>query len=235
MEYVESYYPGIADCDRNWKVSPSAILSLLEGTSVHHTLSVSRDIAQGGVSWVLMQWRIRFLKRPVFGQKLSVVTWAREGSESSAYTDFVVKDGKGEECVLASAKVALVDIAKGARLPITEDIIKAFGTSDKPVFDDPMPRLAEDLQYESSKGIALRRSDIDFNGHVHNVRYLDFALEALPEEVYAKGEFKGVDIVYRSPLIPSETPDVKLHKGEGEYSVGIFSGSRVCALVRFLV
>ena len=41
------------------------------------------------------------------------------------------------------------------------------------------------------------KRDIDTNNHVNNLYYLDYALEALPEEVYNKFKFPNVEIMYK--------------------------------------
>ena len=46
----------------------------------------------------------------------------------------------------------------------------------------------------------VQRRDIDINKHVHNLYYLDFAYEALPEEIYENCEFNNIEIMYKKQI-----------------------------------
>jgi len=121
MVYKESYYPGIDEFDSSWRMTPSPVLNLLENTAVHNMLSLSEKVADKGISWVIVQWRISVLSSPVLGEKLEVSQWARpSSSEKSAFLDFAVTGRNSRECIRACAKTSLVNIAKGERLPITQ-------------------------------------------------------------------------------------------------------------------
>lgn len=44
------------------------------------------------------------------------------------------------------------------------------------------------------------RRDIDINKHVHNLYYLDYANEALPEEIYKDARFDNIEIMYKKQI-----------------------------------
>lgn len=46
----------------------------------------------------------------------------------------------------------------------------------------------------------ILRSDIDMNKHVHNLYYLDFAYETLPEDIYKSGELNNMEIMYKKQI-----------------------------------
>ena len=43
----------------------------------------------------------------------------------------------------------------------------------------------------------VQRRDVDTNHHVNNLHYLDYAYEALPNDVYINNDFKNVEIMYK--------------------------------------
>ena len=62
-----------------------------------------------------------------------------------------------------------------------------------------MGKIKVPEDYEREIEYNVNRRDIDLNGHMHNLNYLDLAYEALPEEVYNKRPFndvKGLFISY---------------------------------------
>ena len=81
--------------------------------------------------------------------------------------------------------------------------------------------IPEDYQSEILYKIARR--DIDINGHMHNLYYLDLAYEALPEEVYEKRPFENVRIQYKREVKLGETVKCKYTFQNGEHVVTICS------------
>ena len=43
----------------------------------------------------------------------------------------------------------------------------------------------------------VSKRDIDTNHHVNNLNYLDFAYDAIPDDIYFNSNFKNVEIMYK--------------------------------------
>ena len=86
-----------------------------------------------------------------------------------------------------------------------------------------MEKLREPDRYTQQICLSLRRSDIDYNEHVHNLCYLDFALEALPLSVYQRqADFHKLRIVYKSPVKAGTTLVCRYAAEEQRHIVGIY-------------
>ena len=46
----------------------------------------------------------------------------------------------------------------------------------------------------------IRRFDLDNNKHVHNLNYINFAYELLPEEIYDKKEYVNLAIDFKHEI-----------------------------------
>ena len=46
----------------------------------------------------------------------------------------------------------------------------------------------------------IQRRDLDTNGHVNNLHYLDFAFETLPEDIYTTCNFENLEIFYKKEI-----------------------------------
>jgi acyl-ACP thioesterase len=51
---------------------------------------------------------------------------------------------------------------------------------------------------EHTAAITARRADLDINGHVNNVHYTEFCMEAVPHEFIEAHACVGIDIQFRS-------------------------------------
>ena len=74
--------------------------------------------------------------------------------------------------------------------------------------------------------------NIDFNGHVHNTRYLEFALEALPETMRCDA-FRGFRIVYPKAVKDTKTVTLKYTAADDGAFVCLYSADTLCTIVRF--
>ncbi len=232
MFFTEEYIPRFDDYDLRGQFSLEAMFKVLENISNHHAMAVSDKAIQGSIAWILVEWRLQVTRLPKFGETFKAATWAHSMSAgTTTIRDYQVTDRNGEELVRARAKFALFDLKAGKLTGISESLLDVYKPEEKSMFDDKLPRMTEPEEYDARKSILLRRSDIDINGHVHNTKYLDFALESLPEEVYRAQPFETVRIVYRSPLKYKENASIGMKKTEEAYIFGIYSSDRLCSLI----
>ncbi len=238
MIYTEIYQPRISDYDRNGKLSYEAILQILETAGSHHSNSVGDHVIEGsqrGIAWILSAWRVQILHRTNSKENLYIATWAHGKAPASVvYRDFVLSDQNGNEMIRAEAKFALLDLASGRLTRITEDLFASYQPEDKIIFDTSTPKLQIPEEFDSEQMITLRRSDIDFNGHVHNTRYLDFAMEVLPEAIHGIHDVSEIHINYRKPVKEGSMITVKRTTTETSHIVCIYSNTELCTLIEIL-
>ena len=86
------------------------------------------------------------------------------------------------------------------------------------MFASAAPRLRAPDTFDGEKTLPLRRSDIDFNGHVHNTKYLDFALEALPDSV-PRDAFTGIRMIYPKAVKDANSVTLKYTLTDTGYSL----------------
>jgi len=63
-------------------------------------------------------------------------------------------------------------------------------------------KVPEDLKLNFN--YEIQRRDIDTNGHVNNLNYIDFALETLDEKIYNSNTFLNLEVIYKK--------EIKLHE-----------------------
>ena len=232
MFYTEVYEPRLSDYNPKGNLSYEALLQILENTGTHHTMTVYDKVASGGIAWVLVDWRIEIARRPKQFQALHIKTWVHgKAPASTVCRSFIVTDDQERELLRACAKFALVDIQAQRMTRIGEELFHSYGPEEVAAFDAEAPRLREPETFDAAQAIPLRRSDIDYNGHVHNTRYLDFASEALPKADYAADAYTKIRVVYRAAVKPDSLHEIRRTAVDGGYLFGIFAGGKVCTLI----
>lgn len=241
MIFEEKYIPLVEDYTSKGCLSIQAVLRIFEHVGSHHSDSVNDGLIEGsakGIAWIITEWRVKILKRPAYDEALNASTWATTMYNAGRLTvrGYTVTNNDNIPYIYGSAKFVLMDTAAGKLTRITNELIEKYKPEENCVFDDNPPRLREPESYVYEKTIALRRGDIDFNGHVHNTTYLSYALETIPEEIYEADEFTDVRIVYHRPVKYTESVKCKYAVSGNNHIVGIYGqNDELCCLVELAV
>lgn len=187
-----------------------------------------KDIPRTGVHWILSGWRLEMAARPAWRASLEVETWPRTMDGFLSDRDFLVWEVTAEGRRLAArgtSKWFLVNAHTGKITRVTDQVRAAYELDGEILFPDPLPSNGRTPQSASVtfQTVAGRR-DIDTNSHVNNIHYLDYAVEALPEEVFRELP-DTVDIVFRRQILLG-TPIRCLYARteDGKHQVEIRSG-----------
>ena len=228
MIYKEKFKVGLKDVWAKNEVSNIAILEYLEDVAAYHSDSVGygiNTIEETHLSWLLLDWELEVIKRPLYGQVLDIHTWSRGIEKFYAYRDFEVYDEKNNLCAIATSKWLLVDSKTGKIARVEKEMADKYHSEiGKKVFkEDKIEKPKEPKEYESEISYTVRRRDIDVIGHMHNLYYLYLAYESLPEEEYEKRPFNHVKIHYKKEIKLGETVRCKYVKEDEKNIVAIRS------------
>ena len=157
----------------------------------------------GGVgTWVLTRLRLCVQERPAMRETVTVETWPSGRDRLRAYRDYRLwRGGVGGE-VLATGTSAWLVLHVGRRRPVRLPArVERFGPREPEralSFGEPPAAPAE---IEHDRTFAVRRSDLDRVGHANNVRFVEWALEALPSDA----RLRDVEVVYRAEAVYGDT------------------------------
>lgn len=162
-----------------------------------------KDIPRNRVHWILTGWRLELSKRPYWRTDLKVETWPRTIDGFASDRSFLVF-AEGEQIARADSHWMLVSMDTGKPARVTDATRAAYQSQldDRELFGGtPIPHngrtpAGTPAAFETVVG----RRDIDTNYHVNNLHYLDYAIEALPEEVY-KSLPATVEIAFRRQIL----------------------------------
>ena len=200
MIFKHNFEIGLENIKNNKELTNKAILQFLENTSSKHSDSIQdgvTDIIETGITWVLLEWKLKIIERPKYGDILEVHTWIRNSTKLYTYRDFEIYVN-GEKKVIASTKWLLANKNTLRPLRVTDELLSKYQPElDKNVFETlEFDKLEEQQEYEKEIEYLIRKSDIDINNHVHNLNYIDMAYEILDTEK----EFDNVRILYKKEI-----------------------------------
>lgn len=235
MIFETEFKTGLKDIGKNNFIKNESILEILENAGGEHSNLVGYgvyDIERTKLSWILLDWKVKVIKRPLYLEPLKVKTWGRDIQKVFTFRDFEVYDSKGELCIIATSKWALLNIETRSVVSLNEDIMKCYKIENKTVFEGEKllkPTIPTDFLNQIS--YTVRRKDIDLNGHMHNTFYLNLAYEALPEEVFEKRPFDSFRITYKHEIKLGDTVTCKYSYFNNRHIVIITNNDKICSVI----
>jgi acyl-ACP thioesterase len=194
---------------------------LQEAASLNaETLAFSKsnfEAAGENISWVLTRLKVRMTRFPRWGETVSILTFPRGGRRIVAYRDFLLSGTAGEELGRATSEWMLIDLASRKVVAIPDSVFAAANTVREPVFgEESFAKLRWDCREMAGDALSFRarRGDIDLNGHVNNVHYVEWLMEGRPD---AAGPCHEIDIVFKSETLAGE--EVRVESVETEPGV----------------
>ncbi len=229
MIYTKNYQPRIGDYNRNGKLSLRSVLELLEDIGSCHSDAVKDSVIEGsqnGIAWILTEWNVEFARQPKPSEELTINTWVvGKAPASSVIREFEMTDTDGTPVIYAMARMVLVDMASGRLTRVSPELLASYSPEEAVKHEFSSERLRECKEYDREIAVTVRNADIDFNGHVHNTVYMDYA-----EEILQAQNISAFRIGYKTPVKSGEVLTVKAAKAEKE-TIGIYHADGTVATV----
>lgn len=159
-----------------------------EGISALHLLEWRR-------AWIMLGYRVAIDRYPRWDETVSLKTWRHPVRNLYELRAFEIVDDNGG--LLAQGKSNWVMINFDTRKPVRLDrnMPPELMQNTLPVEND-LGRLPGLDRFDSEVTFRVRRRDLDFNNHVNNTVYIEWALETGPEDLIANHRPRIIDVDY---------------------------------------
>ena len=234
MIFENKYRVGIEDVDRDNLITSKAILRMFEDMACFHAASLGHDpisVVEMGFAWVLANWQIKILKRCVYGTTLNVKTWPKKFEKITTLRDYEITDESGDVVAIGTSRWFIIDIKTRRPIRISEEYAKPYLPLTENDAIEKMDKIEEPEEYKYKKEYIVCRRDIDSNMHMHNINYLDVALEIIPEEVFENNKFDEISIEYKKELMYKDKVDCYYCEKNGKNIVMMKTDDKVNAII----
>lgn len=224
---------------------PVTILNLLEETASSHCDESGWDVFRlmgEGLGWILLRGGFEMRRYPRYREELRVETWISSSKRFSAEREYRIlsasAESRGELLGSARSLWLFYDTAKRRPASIFGDILSSWAPGGSPACAfglDEIEGPPAQAQDEGGSGetvasgagdFAVRSADIDTNGHVNNVVYLGWALEAIPREIRENFVLAGIRGQYKRELRLGDSVKPRMEREEGDsFRLGVFGES----------
>ena len=192
--------------------------SSARGFGMKYLMSIKR-------SWVLSRLAIEMEEMPLMYTKFNVETWVESAMRYFTSRNFRVVDRDGKVYGYGRSIWAMIDTE--SRQPtdifsIDNGAINNWIVADKACPIDKGGRVKMDDSAELVRTIGTYYNDVDINGHINSVKYIEHVLDLWDMDWYRQHPIKRFEIAYVAEAHQGDRLlFYRQQAGEGEYNIRI--------------
>ena len=158
-------------------------------------------------SWVLSRMAIEINRFPEQYENIEVETWVEEVGRSNTTRNFCIRDAKGEIIGNACSVWVLFDMkTRRAKDLQTLEGIQDFASGEQGLIDKPIKLAVVDG--DEYDGFKVKYSDIDINGHVNSIRYIQWISDCFSLDTYQQYQVRRFEINYVHEMLYGDAVSV---------------------------
>ncbi|WP_147678714.1 acyl-[acyl-carrier-protein] thioesterase [Algibacter pacificus] len=167
--------------------TPTIILGLLEETAADHSYAIDHslfDLVTKNIGWVLVSGVLQMDRYPNYKEKITIRTWLSSYSSIKGYRENIIYDENQNIIGKAKGLWVFFDIEKRRPIPIFNEIKEKWSYYNEESISGDIKKKISAVDFaDHIKEFRVNRYDTDMNKHVNNIRYLQWVIESIPEDI----------------------------------------------------
>lgn len=213
MNYTKKYHIDWRDIDFKKELKLSMLFSYFQEASSDASeelgYSIDRLEKEFGVAWVLMKMRVDVTRHPKLGETITIETWPLEPGRLSYDRDFLVKDSEGNVIIKAISTWIIMNL-KERKIDRGQNVTISYPTIIKErAINAKMKKLKATDPLDTAYTKMIGYSDVDFNGHLNNARYVDYIMDAFPVSEHKKYKINSIEVHFTNEALPGDVITMK--------------------------
>jgi medium-chain acyl-[acyl-carrier-protein] hydrolase len=205
------------EVDASGRAQIHALLNYLQDAAGDHAGSLGlgvTDLMRNRLTWLLSRYHIKVVRYPAHGQRITISTWPSGKKGIFALRDFEVSDEEGHPVLTATTSWVLIDLDSKQPIRLNDFVPDDLTYNKRAIADEflPLPEL-EKAERELSLPVLMK--DLDFNRHVNNVVYIQWALEAVPPDILTALRPVDIEVSYRAEAFYGDRIVAKVQEVRG--------------------
>ncbi len=184
--YKKEFIISNNDVDYRFNLKPANLYRIFQDIALKATEEVGSDsisLSKRGIDWVITRMDVEIKRLPHCNEKITVCTYPGKDLAMLYPRFFFILDEKNEVIIRASSIWALID-AKTRKVIVDKDTIKKL-PPETSEYELPLPgKIAASENKNLIENRTIHYSDLDFNCHMNNVRYVELLMDVHDFEFY---------------------------------------------------
>lgn len=192
--HIRTFKPRYYELDTRGELTPSAMIRLFEETASSHLEETGWNVyrlLEAGFGWILLQGSFTMERYPRYQEQFNIETWVPGCYRFYGLRQFLVRDTQGKIIGTAHSLWIFFDLSRNRPSVPFKEILEVWKPNSNGILrrenlGGVVPELFSDLKADEScfrNAHEVHHFDIDTNGHVNHVRYIDWVLDAIPDEL----------------------------------------------------
>ncbi|MBA0711726.1 hypothetical protein Golax_010876 [Gossypium laxum] len=203
---------------RSYEVGPyktatlESLLNLFQETALNHVwmsgllsngFGATHGMVRNNLIWVVSRMQVQVDHYPLWGEVLEIDTWVGASGKNGMRRDWLIRSqATGITYARATSTWVMMNekTRRLSKMPeeVRDEISPWF--IDKRAISEDVPekivKLDDNARYVNSD-LKPKRSDLDMNHHVNNVKYVRWMLETIPDKFLGSHQLSGIVLEYR--------------------------------------
>ncbi|XP_054808813.1 palmitoyl-acyl carrier protein thioesterase, chloroplastic-like isoform X2 [Prosopis cineraria] len=211
---------------RSYEVGPDktatleSILNLLQETALNHVwmsgllsdgFGATHGMMRNNLIWVVSRMQVLVDYYPVWGEVVEIDTWVGASGKNGMRRDWLIRSqATGRVFARATSTWVMMNRTTRRLSKIPDEVrdeVSPWFIEKQAINEDThekILKLNKEAKYMISD-LKPKRSDLDMNHHVNNVKYVKWMLEAIPDQILESYQLSGITLEYRRECGSSDT------------------------------
>lgn len=202
-----------SEVDSRGELTWLALMDYFQDCSVFHSQEHGLGVeylSENHIAWVLSSWQICLNRMPRLAESVTTQTWAYGLKGFYGYRNFSMNSTENERLAYANSVWVLIDTQKGRPVKVPQIMVDRYGLDPQLEMECSDRKIQVPEGYCEHEEIIVPQYFIDTNQHMNNSRYVQVALQYLPEEFVA-GEIR---VEYRRAAVQGDVLIPRVTIGE---------------------
>lgn len=191
---------------------------------------------QNHTAFLLLYLKINMIELPKWNEMIAIRTWCNELDKIYCYRNYEIINNQKQVIGTAFNKLLVYDLENKRPKKIDEQLSNNLELYHKFIYDNHANKYnkiehLEEQQTTNTEYFKIQKHDIDINGHVNNVKYIDFAQNTIEPINNAH----NLDACYQKEITELNTIKCDTYKENKDWIVEIKSKeeSKTHAIIKF--
>ncbi|KAM7270700.1 hypothetical protein ACFE04_029914 [Oxalis oulophora] len=189
-----------------------SILNLFQETALNHVwmsgllsngFGATHGMVKNNLIWVVSRMQVEIDQYPIWGEVVEIDTWVGASGKNGMRRDWLIRSqATGQIYARATSTWVMMNEVTRRLSKMPEEVRAEISPwfIEKHAINEDVPekivKLDNKAKYSNSD-LKPKRSDLDMNQHVNNVKYIRWMLETIPDQFLASHQLSGITLEYR--------------------------------------
>ena len=180
------------------EASPLTIATLLQEAASDHCSAIGHglfDLYAQNIGWLLLSGYMHINRYPLFKEKITIRTWMSHNTSTRCYRENIIFDRNNNVIGKARGLWLFFNTKKKRPVRIFDNILQGWMPHSEMCVDYGIEdQLMQWEEVKCKKSFNVHHYDLDANNHVNNLRYLQWALETVPDYYFDTKQLSTLDV-----------------------------------------